>query len=70
MEVIGQQHAPSALSPVSTERVAGWATSRLDALEVFGTGWKSFCWALLRCGMYGSFCIVPSQVEERKFQNL
>lgn len=42
MDVIGQQHAPSALSPVSTEQGAGWATSRLDALEVFGTGWKFF----------------------------
>jgi hypothetical protein len=66
MEVTGQQHAPSALSPVSTEQGTGWATSRLDALEVFGTGWKLVCWALLRCGIYGSLYIVPPQVEERK----
>lgn len=66
MEVIAQQHAPSALSPVSTEQGAEWATSRLDALEVFGTGWEIFCRALLRCGMCGSLCIVPPQVEERK----
>jgi hypothetical protein len=59
MDVIGQQHAPSALSPVSTEQGAGWATSRLDALEVFGTGWKFFCCALLRSGTYDSLCIVP-----------
>ena len=39
--MIGQQHASSALSPVCTEQEAG-ATSGLDALEVFGTGWKFF----------------------------